>query len=189
MDCTLPGSSVRGIFQARILEWVSISFSRRSSQPRDWTHISCTTCGVYHLSHQGSPQKAEHWRTDAFELQCWRRLLRFPWTARGSNQSLLKEINPEYSLEELMLKPKLQYFGNLMQRTGSLEKTLTLGEIEDRRQRDDRGWDGWMASLTWWVWVWASSRRRWRTGKPGMLQSMGSQIVGHNWVTEQQNVL
>ena len=65
--------------------------------------------------------------------------MRFPWTARGSNQSVLKEINPEYSLEELMLKPKLQYFGQLMQRTGSLEKTLTLGEIADRRKRNDRG--------------------------------------------------
>ena len=78
---------------------------------------------------------AECWRTDAFELWCWRRLLRVPGTTRRSNQSILKEISPEYSLEELMLKLKLQYFGHLMQRTDSLEKTLTLGKIEGRRRR------------------------------------------------------
>ena len=83
-------------------------------------------------------KKAEHRRTDAFELWCWRRLLRVPWTARRSNQSILKEISPEYSLEGLMLKLKLQYFGYLMQRTDSLEKTLMLGKIEGRRSRVDR---------------------------------------------------
>ena len=80
-------------------------------------------------------EKAEHRRTDAFELWYWRRLLRVPWTARRSNQSILKEISPEYSLEGLMLKLKLQYFGHLMQRADSLEKTLMLGKIEDRRRR------------------------------------------------------
>ena len=80
-------------------------------------------------------KKAEHWRTDAFELWCWRRLLRIPWTARRSKQSILKEINPEYLLEGLMLKLKLQYFGQLIQRTDSLEKTLMLGEMEGRRRR------------------------------------------------------
>ena len=80
-------------------------------------------------------KKAEHWRTDAFELWCWRRLLRVPWTARRSNQSIQKEISPEYSLEGLMLKLKLQYFGHLMRRTDSLEKTLMLGKIEGRRRR------------------------------------------------------
>ena len=80
-------------------------------------------------------KKAEHWRMDAFELWCWRRLLRVPWTARRSNWSVLKEISPEYSLEGLMLKLKLQYFGHLMQRTDSLEKTLMLGKIEGRRRR------------------------------------------------------
>ena len=84
-------------------------------------------------------KKAEHQRTDAFELWCWRRLLRVPWTARRSNQCILKEISPEYSLEGLMLKLKLQYFGHLMQRTESLEKTLVLGKTEGRRRRDDRG--------------------------------------------------
>ena len=80
-------------------------------------------------------KKAHHQRIDAFELWCWRRLLRVPWTARRSNQSILKEISPEYPLEGLMLKPKLQYFGYLMQRTDLLEKTLTLGKIEGRRRR------------------------------------------------------
>ena len=79
--------------------------------------------------------KAEHQRTETFELWCWRRLLRVPWTARRSNQSILKEISPEYSLEGLMLKLKLQYFGHLMQRTDSLEKTLILGKNEGRRRR------------------------------------------------------
>ena len=83
-------------------------------------------------------KKVEHWRIDAFELWCWRRLLRVPWTARRSNQSILKEINPGCSLEGLMLKLKLQYFGHLMQRTDSLEKTLMLGKIEGRREDDNR---------------------------------------------------
>ena len=80
-------------------------------------------------------KKAESWRTDAFELWCWRRLLRVPWTARRFNQSILKEISPEYSLEGLILKLKLQYFGHLMQRSDSLEKTLMLGKIEGRGRR------------------------------------------------------
>ena len=84
-------------------------------------------------------KKAEHQRIDAFELWCWRRLLRAPWTARRSNQSILKEINPEYSLEGLMLKLKLQYPGDLMQRTDSLKKTLILGKIEGKRRKGDRG--------------------------------------------------
>ena len=114
-------------------------------------------------------KKAEHQRTDAFELWCWRILLRVPWTAKRSNQTILKEISPEYSLEGLMLKLKLQYFGHLMWRTNSLEKILMLGKIESRRRRGYRGgWDGWMASLTWWTWVWVSSSWWW-TGKPGVL--------------------
>ena len=82
--------------------------------------------------------KAEQWRIDAFELSCWKRLLRVPWTVRRSNQSILKEINPEYSLERLMLKLKLQYFGHLMWRTDSLEKTLIVGKIEGRRWRGQK---------------------------------------------------
>ena len=92
-------------------------------------------------------KKAECWRIDAFELRCWRRLLRVPWTARRSNQSILKEISPEYSLEGLMLKLKLQYFGHLMRRADSFEKTLMLGKIEGRRRR---GWQRmrWLDGIT-----------------------------------------
>ena len=96
-------------------------------------------------------KKAEHQRIDAFELRCWRRLLRVHWTARRSNQSILKEISPDYSLEGLILRLKLQYFGHLMRRTDSLEKTLMLGKIEGRRRRCDRGLDGWMAKQTLWT--------------------------------------
>ena len=101
--------------------------------------------------------------------------LRVPWTARRSNQSILKEISPECSLEGLMLKLKLQYFGHLMQRTDSFEKTMMLGKIMGRRRRGNRRWDGWLAPSTQWRRVWANSRRQWRTGKPVVLQSMGSQ--------------
>ena len=100
-------------------------------------------------------KKAEHRRIDDFVLWCWRRLLRTHWTARRSNQSILKEISPEYSLEGLMLR--LQYFGYLMWRTDSLEKTLMLGKIGEGVEGDDREWDGWLASPTQWTWVWASS--------------------------------
>ena len=93
---------------------------------------------VMHGCESWTIKKAEHWRIDAFELWCWRRLLRVPWTARRSNQSVLKEISPEYLLEELMLKLKLQYFGHLMCRTDSLEKTLMLGNIEGRRRGRQR---------------------------------------------------
>ena len=129
-------------------------------------------------------KKAEDQRIDAFELWCWRRLLRVSWTARRSNQSILKEISPEYSLERLMLNLKLQYFGHLMWRTDSLEKTLMLGKIEGGRRRRDRGWDGWMASPTQWTWVWVNSGSWWWTGRPDVLQSMGLQRVEHNWATE-----
>ena len=129
-------------------------------------------------------KKAECQRIDAFELWCWRRLLKVPWSARRSNQSVLNEINPEYSLEGLMLKLKLQYFGHLMWRTNSLEKTLMLGKIESGGEGDNRGWDGWMASLTQWICIWVGSRSLWLTQKPGVLQSIGSQRVRHNWVTE-----
>ena len=92
-------------------------------------------------------KKAERRRIDAFELWCWRRLLRVPWTARTSNQSILKEINPKYSLEGLMLKLKLQYFGHLMRRTDSFEKTLMLRKIESRRRRG-RQWMRWLDGIT-----------------------------------------
>ena len=112
----------------------------------------------------------------------WRWLLRFPWTARRSNQSILKEINSEFSLEGLILKLKLQYFGHLMWRANSLEKPWCWERLRAGGEGGNRGWNGWMASLTqWtWIWVWANSGREWRIGKPGVLQSMGSQRVVYN---------
>ena len=129
-------------------------------------------------------KKAEHLRIDAFEMWCWRRLLRVPWTARRSNQSILKQISPEYSLEGLMLKLKLQYFGHLMRRTDSFKKTLMLEKIEGRRRRGRQGWDGWMASPTQWTWVWVNSGSWWWIGRSGVLQSIGvtkSQTGLSNW--------
>ena len=129
-------------------------------------------------------KKAQHRRTDAFELWCWRRFLRVPWRARISNQSILKEINPEYSLEGLMLK--LQYLGHQTWRD-ALEKTLMLGKIEGRMRKDNRVQDGWMASPTQWTWLWANSGRQWRTGCLACY-STWSHRVGHNLVTEQQQL-
>ena len=110
-------------------------------------------------------KKDEHRRIDAFERWCWR-LLRVHWTAKRPNCSIVREISPEYLLEGLMLKLKLQYFGHLMWRTDSFEKTLMLGKIEGGREGADRGWDGWMTSPTQWTWVWVGSGSWWWTGRP-----------------------
>ena len=129
-------------------------------------------------------KKAEHWRIDVFELWCWRRLLTVPWTAKRSKLCILKEISPGCSLEGLMLKLKLQYFGHLMQRTDSLQKTLILGKTEDgkRRGRQRMRWlDGISASTDM---SRVNSGRWWWTGRSGMLRFMGSQRVRHDWATE-----
>ena len=118
------------------------------------------------------------------KLWCWRRLLRVLWIARRSNQSILKEISPGCSLEGQILKLKLQYFGHLMWRVDSLEKTLMLGGIGGRRRRGGRRWDGWMASPNWWTRVWVNSGIWWWTGRPGVLRFMGLQRVRQDWATE-----
>ena len=132
-------------------------------------------------------KNAEHQRIDAFELWRCRRLLRISWTARRSNQSILKEICLEYSLEGLMLKLKLQYFVAWCEEELACRKRPWCWErLKAGGEGANRGWDGWMAPLTQWRWVWASSRRWWWTGKPGVLRPMGSQRVRHDWATEQQ---
>ena len=129
-------------------------------------------------------KKAEHRRIDAFELWYWRRLLRVTWTARRSNQSILQEISPEYSLERLMLKLNLQYFGHLCKELTHLKRPWCWERLKVGGEGDDRGWDDWMASLMGWTWVWVGSRICWWTEKAGELLSTGSQSVGHDWVTE-----
>ena len=129
-------------------------------------------------------KKAEGWRIDAFEQWCWKRLLKVPSTSRRSNQSILKEISPEYSLERLMLKLKLHYFGHLMWRTDSLEKILMLGKTEGRKKRG-RPRMRWLDDIIDSIYMcWASSGNWWWTGKPGMLQFTGLQRVRHYWVAE-----
>ena len=129
-----------------------------------------------------SMKKAERQRIDGFELWCWRRLLRVPWTARRSNQSILKEISPGISLEGMMLKLSTLAISceelTLWKRLWCWEGLGAGGE------GDDRGWDGWMASRTWWTWVRVNSGSWWWTGRSGMLQFMGLQRVAHDWATE-----
>ena len=129
-------------------------------------------------------KKAERRRFDAFELWCWRRLLRVPWTAKRSNQSILKEISPECSLKGVMLKLKLQYFSHLMQRVDSFEKTVMLGGIGGRRRRGRQRMK-WLDGITDLMDVsWVNSRSWWWTGRPGVVQFMGLQRIRHDWVTE-----
>ena len=133
-------------------------------------------------------EKAECQRIDAFKLWCYRRLLKVPWTARRSSQSILKKINPEYSLQGLMLKLNFQYFVHLMEKPTHWKRHWCCERLKAGREGDNRGWDGWMASLTQWTWVYASSRRWWRMVKPDVLESIRSQRVWHYLVTEQQQM-
>ena len=129
-------------------------------------------------------KKAECRRIDAFELWCWRRLLRVPWTARRCNQSILKEISPGISLEGMMLKLKLQYLLTSCKELTHWKRLWWWEGLGAGGEGDGRGWDGWMASLTRWTWVWVNSRSWWWTGRRGVLRLMGSQRVRHDWATE-----
>ena len=129
-------------------------------------------------------KKAECQRINAFEMWCWRRLLRAPWMARRSNQSILKEISPEYSLEGLMLKLKLSTLATCWEELTHLKRPCCWERLKAGGEVDHRGWDGCIASRTQWTWVWVNSRNCWWTGRPGMLQIMGSQRVGHDWATK-----
>ena len=151
------------------------------------TQVSCIAGRCFNLwatreAHQGSPsgkpikkpmKKAEHQRIDAFELWCWIRRLRIPYTARRSNQSVLKEISPEYSLEGFMLKLNLQYFGTWFQELTHWKIPWCWERLKAGGEGDDRGWDGWIGSPTRWTWVWTCSGSWWWTGRPGMVQSCG----------------
>ena len=145
-----------------------------------WTKLHLIKATVFPVVMYGyeswAIRKAKRQRTDAFELWCWRILLRVPWTAKRSNQSILKEISPEYSLEGLMMKLKLQYFGHWCEELTPWKRPWCWERLKVRRGGDDRGWDGWMASPTQWTWWW--------TGKPDGLKSMGLQRVGHDRTNE-----
>ena len=127
---------------------------------------------------------SEHWRIDAFELWCWRRLLRVPWTARRSNQSILKEISPGCSLVGLMQSWNSNTLATSCEELTHWKRPWCWEGLGAGGEGDNRGWDGWNASPTRWTWVWASSGRWWWTGRPSVLRFMGSQRVRHNWATE-----
>ena len=158
-----------------------------------WTKVCIVKAMVFAVVMFGCEKwnikKAECQRIDAFKMWCWGRLLKVSWTTRRSKQSILKEIIPEYSLEGLMLKLKHQYFGPLMFNSWLIGKVLDIGKDWGQREGGIRRWNGWIVSLIQWTRTWANSGRSWGTGRSGMLQSMGSQRVGHNWVTEQQQQL
>ena len=128
-------------------------------------------------------KKAEHWRIDAFELWCWRRLLRVPWTSRRSNKSILKEIRPGCSLEGLMLRLKLHLATSCEELT-HWKRPWCWERLRAGGEGDDRGWNGWISSPTQCTWVWVNSGSWWWTGRPGVLQFMELRGVGHDWATE-----
>ena len=132
----------------------------------------CKSCTV---------KTAEHWRIHAFELWCWRRLLRIPWTARRSNQSILKEISPGCSLD---VEAEIPVLATWCAKLTHLKRTSCWERLRAGGEENDRGWDGWMASLTQWTWVWVNSKSWWWTGRPGMLRFMWLQRVGQDWAAE-----
>ena len=129
-------------------------------------------------------KKAERWRIDAFELWHWRRVLRVPWTARRSNQSIIKQISPDIHWKDWCWSWNSNTLATWCEELTHWKRPWCWERLKAGGEGDDRGWDGWMALPTQWTWIWASSGSWWWTGRPGVLQSMGLQWVGHNWVTE-----
>ena len=134
-------------------------------------------------------KKAECQRIDAFELWCWRRLLRVPWTTQRSNQSILKEISSGCSLKDWCWSWNSNILATWCKELTHLKRPWCRERLRAGGEGDDRGWDGWMASLTQWTWVWVISGNCWWIGRPGVLQFMGSQKVRHDWATEQQQII
>ena len=179
----VPSSQGYGFSSSHVWMW-ELDY-KESWAPKNWcfwtvvlsTKVHLVKAMVFPVVMNGyeswTIKKAEYWRIDAFELWYWRRLLRVPWTARRSNQSILKEVSPEYSLEGLMLKLKLQYLATWCEELTHLKRPWCWERLRAGGEGDNRGWDGWMASPTQWTWVWVNSRSWWWTGRTGMLQSQG----------------
>ena len=144
--------------------------------------ITCQQRSIYGCE-SWTIKKAERWRIDAFELCCLRRLLRVPWAARRSNQSILKEISPGH-WKDWCWSWNSNTLATWCEELTHWKRPWCWEQLKARGEGDDRGWDGWMASSTRWTWVWVNSGSWWWTGRPGMLLFMGSQSIGHNWVTE-----
>ena len=138
----------------------------------------------FSISHVWMIKKADCWRIDAFELWCWRRLLRVPWTARKSNQSILKEISPNIHWRDWCWSWNSYTLATWCKELTHRKRSWCWWRFKVGGKEGDRGWDGWMASQTQWTWVWVNSGSWWCTGRPGVLQSKGLQRVGHDWVTE-----
>ena len=152
------------------------------------TNVCLVTAMVFPIVMYGCEswtiKKVECRRIDAFELWCWRRLLRIPWTARRSNQSILKEISSEYSLKGWCWSWNSNPLATWCEELTHLRRPWCWERLKVGGEGYDRGWDGWMASLTQWTWVWVNSGSWWCTGRPGVLQSMGSQRVRYDWATK-----
>ena len=190
MDCSTPGLPVHHQLPESTqthVHWVSdaIQPSHPLSSPSPPALNLSQHQGLFQwVSSSHQVDKIERWRIDAFELWCWRRLLRVPFTARRSSQSILKEISPEYSLKRLMLKLNSNILATWCKELTHWERSWCWERVKAGGEGDDRGWDGCMASPTQWTWVWVSSGSWWWTGTPGLLQSMGLQRVGCYWETE-----